>query len=275
MNRPYASPGRQRARWLWLLPPLLLLALAGCGGAKPDEETLTVFAAASLTDAFEELAAAFEAENPGVTIVANYGASSQLAAQLIEGAPADVFASANEAQMQAVLDAGRAVGPAESFTTNQLTVIVPADNPAGVERLADLARPGTALVLAAPGVPVREYTDAMIATLSNDPAFGPAFRDGVYTNLVSEEANVRQVAAKIALGEADAGIVYTSDVTPDIAGNVRQIAIPAAAQVVARYPIAVVDGTQLTELAREFIAFIRSPVGQAILQRWGFQGIQD
>jgi molybdate transport system substrate-binding protein len=156
------------------------------------------------------------------------------------------------------------------FATNQLTAIAPADNPAGVESLADLAQSGIALVLAAPGVPVREYTDQALGRLAADPAYGADFAEGVYANLVSEEDNVRQVAAKVALGEADAGVVYTSDVTPDIAGQVIQIAIPDEYNVIATYPIAPLADASNPAGAVAFVEHVLSDEGQAILARWGF-----
>ncbi|MCA9979210.1 MAG: molybdate ABC transporter substrate-binding protein [Anaerolineales bacterium] len=246
---------------------LCFLWLVGCGSgsiANPSPE-ITVFAAASLTDAFTELAEAYEAQNPGVTVRLNFGGSSQLAAQLREGVPADVFASANAAQMTAVVEAGRVeAGNTAVFATNRLTVIVPADNPANITRLEDLAQPGVALILAVEGVPVRQYTDDIVAALPSD------FQTNFYANLVSAEDNVRQVAAKIALGEADAGIVYTSDVTPDIVDRVQQIAIPDAQNVIATYPLAPLADAPSPAQARSFIDFVRSAEGQAILARWGF-----
>ncbi len=253
----------------------LIVALTGCGGAGGDaagaaEDELTVFAASSLADAFEEMAEAFEAGHPGTRVVLNFGSSSQLAAQLAEGAAADVFASANADQMNTAAEAGRIDATPVPFVTNRLVVITPADNPARIESLADLARPGVRLLLAAPGVPVREYSDQLIAALAADPAYGAEFAEGVYANLASEEENVRQAAAKIALGEADAGIVYASDVTPDLAGQVRRIDVPDQYNVAATYPIARVAGSARPELAQEFIDFVLSEEGQDILLRWGF-----
>ncbi|MAT97902.1 MAG: molybdate ABC transporter substrate-binding protein [Anaerolineaceae bacterium] len=248
----------------------MALLLAGCGlgqaGENGDEpQEITVFAASSLTDAFTELAATFEAQNEGVEMVLNFAGSSQLAAQLSEGAVADVFAPANPAQMEAVVDNGRiAAGSEKLFVSNRLTVIVPDDNPAEITALKDLAQPGVQMILAVEGVPVRQYTDEIVAALPAD------FQTQFYGNLVSEEDNVRQVAAKIALGEADAGIVYTSDVTPDIATQVRQIPIPEAQNVVAAYPIAPLADAPSPTLAQSFIDFVLSDKGQAILSRWGF-----
>ncbi|HJS29552.1 MAG TPA: molybdate ABC transporter substrate-binding protein [Anaerolineales bacterium] len=233
--------------------------------AAVEPRDLTVFAAASLTDAFNEIAEEFEAQNPGAQIVYNFAGSSQLAAQLNEGAVADVFASANAAQMDAAAAADRiAAGSAVPFVSNRLAIIFPADNPAGITAFEDLAQPGVKLILAVPGVPVRDYTDEIVAAMPAD------FQEQFYNNLVSEEDNVRQVSAKIALGEADAGIVYTSDVTPDIAGQVQKIDIPDGQNVIATYPIAPVSDSPHPDLAQAFINFILSEAGQEILSRWGF-----
>lgn len=251
---------------LLLLCAVLLGAGAGCA-PRPDAQarTLTVFAAASLTDALGEIGANFEAANPGTTVTLNMAGSSQLAAQIVEGAPADVFASANAAQMQAAIESGRIAADApRTFVSNRLSVIVPADNPAGITALEDLGGAPLLLVLAVPGVPVRQYTDEIVAQLGSD--FAAAF----YANVVSEEDNVRQVVAKVALGEADAGIVYTSDVTPDVADSVLQIAIPDAQNVIATYPVAVLNDTPAPALAQAFVDYLLSADGQAILQRWGF-----
>ena len=239
------------------------------------QEELIVFAAASLTDAYEEIGAAFEEANPGVEILFNFGGSSTLAAQLIQGAPADIFASANNTQMAVALDGERIVEPIRTFAKNRLVLIVPVDNPANIESLDDLANPGVNLILAAPDVPVRAYTDTMLMLMADNPAYGEAYRDAVMDNLVSEEPNVRQVSAKIALGEADAGIVYLSDVTPDIADDVLMFPIPDLFNTIATYPIAVTDDTDEPELANSFVEFILSDAGQDILIKWGFVSVRD
>jgi len=248
----------------------ILFALTLPVQGQPGPETLTVFAAASLADAFEEIALTFEAAHQGVDVVFNFAGSSTLAAQLAEGAPADVFASANTRQMTAARDAGRIGGEEQTFARNRLVLIVPADNPAHILTLRGLAEPGVQLVLASPGVPVRDYADAMLESMAASPLYGEDYRSAVLANLVSEEDNVRQVAAKVALGEADAGIVYLSDVTPDIREQVRMLYIPNRFNTLAAYPIAVTNDAANPELAQAFVDFVRSGEGQAILDAWGF-----
>ncbi len=238
--------------------------------AQPQPGDLTVFAAAALTDAFTEIGAVFEAQNPGTRVVFNFAASSQLATQIVEGAPADVFASANERQMGVVVGAGHIAGPTATFATNRMAILVPADNPAHIGGLADLANPGVRLVLGAPDTPVRDYANQVFEKFATDPAYGIQYLDALTANLVSEEANARQVMAKVALGEADAGIAYTSDVTPDVADKVLQIAIPDEYNVTATYPIGITAHALHPDAARAFIELVLSDEGQAILIRWGF-----
>ncbi len=241
---------------------LIFMLATGCAA---DSQTITIFAASSLTDAFSELATAYEAENPEIDVLLNFAGSSQLAAQLQEGIVGDIFASANPAQMAAVIKTGRiSADSVQTFATNWLTLIVPSDNPANLTTFEELAKPNVQLILAARGVPVRVYTDEMVARVSSE-TFSPNF----YNNLVSEEDNVRVVVAKIALGEADAGIVYVSDVTADIASRVQAIAIPAEQNVLATYPIAPLTDANNPALAQQFIDFVLSEKGQAILARWG------
>ncbi|MCC6613669.1 MAG: molybdate ABC transporter substrate-binding protein [Anaerolineae bacterium] len=262
-----------KRRLMLLLVVVLLLGSVSAVMAQ-DQGELTVFAAASLTDAYESIADAFEAANPGVSILYNFGGSSTLATQLVQGAPADVFASANNAQMAVAQEGGRIAGAPRTFAKNRLVLIVPASNPANILSLRDLANPGINLILAAPDVPVRSYTDTMLERMAADPAYGPDYRDAVLANLVSEEPNVRQVSAKVALGEADAGVVYLSDVTPDIAADVLALPIPDAFNTIATYPIAVTDDSALPELAQRYVDFILSDAGQDILVEWGFVSVR-
>ncbi len=254
---------------IWLLIVMILLVFGSSVQAQ-QQETLIVFAAASLTDAFEEVGRAFEAENGAVRVIFNFAGSSTLAAQLAEGAPADVFASANNTQMNAAREAGRIGSAPRTFVKNRLVLVVPDDNPANITTLRDLANPGVLFVVAAPNVPVREYTDTMLNRLANDPAFGEDYRTAVVSNIVSEEDNVRQVAAKVALGEADAGVVYFSNVTPDIFDEVTIIPIPDYLNTIATYPIAITDDTANLELAQAFVDFVLSDTGQDILTNWNF-----
>jgi molybdate transport system substrate-binding protein len=249
---------------------ILVLVLMPFSARAQTSRTLTVFAASSLTDVFEEIAENFKALHPGVDVITNFGASSTLATQLAQGALADVFASANTKQMDVARKAGRIAGEPQIFAKNRLVLIVPVDNPAHIGGLIDLAKPGVKLVVAAPGTPIRDYTDSMLDRLAADPGFGEAYRAAVIKNIVSEEANVRQVSLKVALGEADAGIVYLSDVTPDIAPKVIALPIPDAYNSIATYPIAATNDSAEPELARAFIAYVLSDAGQETLAKWGF-----
>ena len=255
---------------------LLLVLLLGCqpaggetGAPVAGAVTLNVFAAASLTDAFTDIGAAFSAANPGATVVFNFAGSNQLATQIAQGAPADVFASANAAQMDAAVASGRIdADGARPFVTNRLVVVVPADNPAGIESLPDLAAPDTLLVLAAKEVPAGRYALEFLDRAAAGAAFDSGFRAAVLANVVSYEENVRGVLNKVALGEADAGIVYISDLA-GVAG-VASLEIPDALNVVAEYPIAPLNDSAQPEAAAAFVDFVLSDAGQAVLAEYGF-----
>jgi molybdate transport system substrate-binding protein len=232
---------------------------------------LTVFAAASLTDVFEQIKTDLEAAHSGLTISYNFAGSQALVTQLTEGAEADVFAAAGTSQMTAAIDNGVIEGSSSVFTQNRLAIVVPADNPAGVQTMADLARDGLKLVLAQPEVPVGQYARQSICTAGGDTAtYGEGFVEKVGNNVVSEEDNVRAVLSKVQLGEADAGIVYTTDISADVATDVQQIEIPAAVNVIAKYPIAAVEGGDAA-LARAFIDYVLGAEGQATLRQFGFE----
>ena len=228
---------------------------------------MTVFAAASLTDAFTEIGADFEAAHPGVTVTFNFAGSPALRTQIEEGAPADVFASANTKEMDTLVSGGL-VDSAEPqlFLTNQLVVILPADNPARVNSLEALATPGLKLVLAAEEVPVGKYARQSLELMNG--LYGADFKARVLANVVSNEDNVKQVVAKVQLGEADAGIAYSSDAVA--APELVQIQIPAELNVIAKYPIAALLAAPESDLADEFVAYVLSADGQATLAKWGF-----
>jgi molybdate transport system substrate-binding protein len=235
--------------------------------AAPEEHSLIVFAAASLTDAFTEIESSFEAANPGVTVKFNFAGSQALRTQIEEGAAADVFASANTKEMEALAGGGKLAGEAGPFVNNVLVIIAPADNPAGLATPQDLARPGLKLVLAAEEVPVGKYARQALGQL--ETLYGAGYRDSVLANVVSNEDNVKQVVAKVRLGEADAGIVYQSDVVA--APELTTIEIPAEANVVAVYPITVLRESAEPVLAQDFIDYVLSDAGQATLLKWGFR----
>jgi molybdate transport system substrate-binding protein len=228
---------------------------------------LTVFAAASLTEAFTEAARAFEAAHPGLAVAFNFAGSQALRTQIEEGAVADVFASASWIEIEPLIASGH-VGPTDSqaFAGNRLVVILPRGNPAGIENLEDLARPGLKLVLAAEQVPVGRYSREALANLGE--SLGPSYAESVLANVVSNEDNVRQVVAKVSLGEADAGIVYATDATVD--PNLATLAIEDPYNVIASYPMAALRGATHPELAEQFVAFVLSQEGQAILAGYGF-----
>jgi molybdate transport system substrate-binding protein len=239
--------------------------------APADFVELNVFAAASLTAAFSEIGQMFDAAHPGVSAVFNFAGSQQLAQQINEGAPVDVFASANETQMNVVIVAGGIVrGAQQTFVKNRLVVVYPNENPAGLQELADLAAGGLKIVFAAKEVPVGQYSLDFLDKAAADTAFGADFKQGVLANIVSYEDNVKAVLAKVALGEADAGIVYTSDISGEDAGKVSWLEIPDALNVIASYPIAPVKESEHPDLARDFIELVLSPEGQAILAKYNF-----
>jgi molybdate transport system substrate-binding protein len=235
----------------------------------PVNVTLNVYAAASLTAAFSEIGERFEAYNPGVNVVFNFAGSQLLSQQIVEGAPADVFASANTAQMNVAAGSGR-MGVAQNFVYNRLVVIVPKSNPAGITELQDLANPGVKVVLAAAAVPVGTYALDFLTKASADPGFSPTYKDEVLANVVSYEDNVKAVFSKVALGEADAGIVYTTDAAGPDAAKVTKFTIPDALNTIANYPIAYVTDSANPYWARGFVRFVLSRDGQRILQRYGF-----
>jgi len=243
---------------------LFILLVAALLSTAAFAQELTVFAAASLTEAFGEIAELFEQANEGVSVTLNFAGSSILATQIVQGAPADVFASADLVQMQVVVDAALNDGAPAVFARNRLVVITPTGSP--VVELEDLGDEGVLLVLAGPEVPVGRYSREAIASLGT--AFGAGYSERVLANVVSEEPNVRQVAAKVELGEADAAIVYSTDAA--VLSGILVIDIPEQHNVVATYPIAVVAGSPQAELAHAFVEFVLSEAGQGVLASRGF-----
>lgn len=246
----------------------LTLGVGAVTSPAPASQTLTVFAAASLREAFEAAGPAFT-KKTGTTVVFNFGGSDTLATQIAAGAPAGVFASANDAQMKRVADANLLASPASAFARNRLVVVTPVANPKAVRSLADLARPGVAVVLAAPEVPVGRYARASFAKMNGRSGYAADFDKAVEKNVLSNELDVKAVATKVALGEADAGIVYATDVTPAIAPNVTALELPTEARIDATYPIAVLTAAPDPAAARAFVDFVLHD-GQRFLKERGF-----
>jgi molybdate transport system substrate-binding protein len=242
------------------------LALSPLAAAADDKPVVTVFAAASLREAFDAAAPAFT-KRTGYPVRFSYGGSDTLAAQLQQGAPADVFVSANQAQMIRVADL---VSAPRTLAHNRLVVVAP-KNDERVTALADLAKPGVKVVLAASSVPVGAYTRSALANLAKDPAYGSDFATRVNANVVSEETDVKAVATKIGLGEADAGMIYATDVTPALAPKVRVLRFPPGVAPEATYPIALVKSAPNAAGARAFADFITSAAGLAFLKARGFE----
>lgn len=242
---------------------LLLFACAPDPGSSPaDARDLTVFAASSLTAAFTQIGTDFEAANPGTQVTFDFGPSDGLAGQIASEGVADVFASASQAWMDDVA-ANVGVSARTDFVTNELVIITPADDPAGVSSLRDLARPGLQLILATEGVPVGDYARQVL-----DDA---GIADDVLANVVSSEEDDAAVVARIAGGEADAAVVYVSDVHGDQAAELRQVPLPRGVNVVVTYPIAVVEGAGNADLARAWIDFVVSGEGQTrLVEEFGF-----
>jgi molybdate transport system substrate-binding protein len=258
--RRLASTGRLGAT------AALLVLLSACGGTAapavqatrdPVSGEVTVFAAASLTESFTAAGATFKNLHPGVTTAFNFAGTPTLLAQVQQGAAVDVFASADQANMQKAADAGLVTTPAPIFTKNRLEIVVPPGNPKRLTGLTDLARPDVLFIMAAPAVPAGKYGAQALAAA------------GVKPNPRSQEADVKSVVSKVQLGEADAGIVYVTDVKA--AGTrVAGVPIPDAQNVVATYPIAIAKDARNRVAAAAFIAYLLSTDGQKLLQGFGF-----
>jgi molybdate transport system substrate-binding protein len=248
-----------------LLLAALLVAQVHAQGPAPAGE-LTVFAAGSLTEAFRELA--------GTTVRFNFAGSQQLALQIEQGARADVFASADQRWMDYARERNLIEGESRVFVHNRLVAIVPKANPARIRGLEDLARRGVKLVVGAEAVPVGRYSREVIRNLGGVRGFPPGYADRVFANVVSQEENVKSVVAKVQLGEADAGFVYRSDVTPQVARYLTVLEIPDSANVLASYPIAVVAGTGNAEAARAFLELVLGSQGRSVLARHGLMPVE-
>ena len=236
--------------------------------ATSGPRNLTVFAAASLANAIDSAAAAFTAAHPGITITISTDSSAALATQIEQGAPVDVFLSADASNPQKLVDRGVADGAAVVFARNKLTIVVPKGNPGGLMSPKDLAKSGLRIVAAGDEVPITKYATQVVANLAAAPGYPPGFAASYAANVVSKEDNVKAVIAKIELGEGDAAIVYVTDAKAS--DDVATIDVPDAANVAATYAGVVVRASASAGAAKAFLAWFAGPDGQAILARSGF-----
>jgi len=273
-----------------LLVPILAVALAACSGsaASPSAAPATaapttasstaptaaavdeiqVYAAASLKGVLARARDAYEAANPGTTITISTDSSAALQTKIEEGAPADVFLSADTKNPQKLVDDGFAAGDVTTFAGNRLTVIVPTTNPAGIKTPADLANAGVKIIACADGVPIQKYTATLLENLAKVPGYPAEFAAKYAANVVSKEDNVGAIVTKVGLGEGDAGVVYVTDAkTSD---KVTTVEIPADANVAATYGGVVVKASANPDAAAAFLAWLTGPDGQAILASFGF-----
>ena len=263
----------QRSRSILALLAVILTACTSGGGASPSSfpaspAALTIFGAASLSGVLGEVKTAYEAANPGTVITLSTDSSSALATQIEQGAPADVFLSADTTNPKQLVDGGFATGDAVVFAGNKLCIVVPAGNPGAVASAADLAKAGLKVIAAGDEVPITKYATQLLANLSTEPGYASGFEAAYAANVVSREDNVKAVIAKIELGEGDAGIVYVTDAKAS--DQVETIDIPDSANVPASYAGVVVKASPNQPAATAFLDWFAGPDGQAILSTFGF-----
>jgi molybdate transport system substrate-binding protein len=257
-----------------LLAAAALAMLTGCGssssssGSSPSSSStnLTVFAAASLSKVFPQIASAFQKENPDVRFTFNFAGTDTLKEQIEQGAPADVFAGASTTYGDELSDRGLIDTP-QIFATNTLVLIVPADDPARISSLQDLTKPGVELVVGDATVPIGIYTRTVLGNL--DALYGSAYPTKVLKNVASEALDVTSILTSVSLGEADAGFVYVTD-AKSAGDKVKTIELPTTAQAVASYPIAVVKASHNATVAQQFTTFVLGPEARALLATAGF-----
>jgi molybdate transport system substrate-binding protein len=255
-----------------VLSALLVLSPAGLAG---ETDELTVFAAASLTGAFGEIGQIYENET-NMSVAFNLDGSQSLRTQIENRAYADVLALANNKQMNALKKLGLMNNSSiDIFTRNKIALIIPRDNPAGIKNLSDLAKPGLKIVIGTRDVPVGDYALQIIDKLANDSAYGPDYREKVMDNVISQEMTVSYIVTKVALGEADVGFAYVSDVTRDLASRVDKIEIPDEYNVVAEYPIGLLEDCRYPVQARKFIDLVMSDEARAVLEKYGFVPVES
>ncbi len=268
-------------RLAWPAVPVLGALLAACSsgggapvaapsGAAPSPATggLTILGAASLKGVLDKAKTEYEAANPATTLTISTDSSSALETQIEQGAPADVFLSADTTNPKKLVDGGFASGAATVFAGNKLTVIIPTDDPGGVSTPADLAKPGIKVIAAGDEVPITKYATQLVASLAKESGYPANFVDAYNANVVSKEDNVKAVVAKIELGEGDAGIVYVTDAAAS--DKVEALDVPDTANVPATYAGVVVKASPNQDAASKFLDWFAGPDGQAILSSFGF-----
>jgi molybdate transport system substrate-binding protein len=265
-----------------LMALILAVLVSGCTSSSPSvtptatpspvvKTDLTVFAAASLSGAFNETKSAYELQHPDVNVVYDFDGTQNLRTQVEQGAYADVFASASSSHMNALRNESLMNNTTISnFANNKLAVIIPKDNPGKIYNLSDLANPGVKIVIGTKDVPVGGYTLQIWDKMANNSTYGTEYRTKVKANVVSQETTVNYVVSKVALGEADAGFVYVSDVPAEYKDKVSVIAIPDSMNVIAVYPIGVMQQSKHQDMAKSFVDFVKSADGKAILTKYGF-----
>lgn len=255
-------------------PPPLAVAGSAATGTPPAingaGKEVVIFAAASLSDSFTEIGTVFSSWSNGAKLTFNYGGSNTLRAQIEQGARADVFAPANTQEMDTLIKGGFVTATPSIFARNRLVVILPKANPGKILKLQDLGNAGLKIVAAGPNVPVGGYMLQMLDKMKADPSFGTGFKDQFTKNIVSQETDAKQVVAKVQLGEGDAGVVYSTDVTPKVAPEVQIIDVPDAFNVIAEYPIAVTREAREKDLGQAFVDFVLGPDGQAMMKKYNF-----
>ncbi|MCI0344320.1 MAG: molybdate ABC transporter substrate-binding protein [Chloroflexi bacterium] len=259
-------------RRLTLVPVLVLVACGAQGASfRLGRAELTIFGAASLSPLLDAARATYVPSRfyrHGLVLAISTGSSAALRTQIEQGAPADVFLSADLTNPQLVVDAGLADGGAVRFAANELAIVVPADNPGGIVTPADLARDGVRIIAAGDEVPITAYAAACVANLGALPGYAAGFAASYEANIVTREDSVRSILAKIELGEGDAGIVYRTDAVAS--GEVMSVAIPEDANVAVTYAGIVVKASDNREEAHAFLDWLAGPEGQAILAEFGF-----
>ena len=252
---------------------LVAIYLATSVGFSEEPKELTIFTASSLTGAFGEIGQMYRGET-NINAVFNFDGSQVLRTQIENGAYADVFVSANTKQMNALKAEGLMNNSSISiFTRNKLALIIPKDNPANIHNLTDLAKPGIKIVIGTKDVPVGDYAMQIINKLGNDSAYGPDYKKKVMANIISQETNVNYVVTKVALGEADVGFAYVSDITENLSAKVDKIEIPDKYNVIAEYPIGILEQSKYPAEAKKFIDLVKSNNGTAILEKYGFSPV--